>query len=316
MGAVLLAGGGCVPHDAATGVAASWVPLDPRDPARDRVGRLVYRGGLIVQGGVNGLSALDVSPDARQLLAISDLGWWVRATLDYDREGRLARFAEIARGRLTDADGQPVRRPRDDAESLARLRDGRWVIGFERHHRLLLYPGDEGRQGPVGWPRPLPRPPGLVQAPSNGGIEALTLLPDGRLLALEEGRDEAGGLHRAWLGTAQDWESRVYRSEPGFRPTGAATLPSGDVLVLERRFSVLGGFAARVVRLSAGGLDRGREIAGVELARLEPPLTVDNLEGIAVVPDPFGAGVLVFLVSDNNGFPLQRTLVLAFGLGS
>ncbi|MBT3627577.1 MAG: esterase-like activity of phytase family protein, partial [Rhodospirillaceae bacterium] len=44
-----------------------------------------------------------------------------------------------------------------------------------------------------------------------------------------------------------------------------------------------------------------------------PPLTVDNMEGIAVRRD--GAGhTLVYLVSDDNFSVLQRTLLLMFEL--
>jgi hypothetical protein len=46
---------------------------------------------------------------------------------------------------------------------------------------------------------------------------------------------------------------------------------------------------------------------------IERPLTIDNFEGLAVVRDPSG-GVLVYLLSDDNYSPLQRTLLLRFRL--
>lgn len=49
------------------------------------------------------------------------------------------------------------------------------------------------------------------------------------------------------------------------------------------------------------------------VARLElaPPLTVDNFEGLAVVPRS-GGGVRFYLLSDDNALASQRTMLLAF----
>jgi hypothetical protein len=51
----------------------------------------------------------------------------------------------------------------------------------------------------------------------------------------------------------------------------------------------------------------------VELARLEPPLPTDNFEGLAVRPDA-GGGLFVYIVSDDNRSPLQRTYLMMFQL--
>ena len=90
---------------------------------------------------------------------------------------------------------------------------------------------------------------------------------------------------------------------------GAAALPDGGALVLERRFGWLSGFASRIMRLEAAGL-AAPVLAGDEIARLVPPLLSDNFEGIAVAPA--GAGLHVLLISDDNFFFLQRTLLLLF----
>jgi hypothetical protein len=90
--------------------------------------------------------------------------------------------------------------------------------------------------------------------------------------------------------------------------------------VLERRFPPL---AARVTRIPAAQLDGQGAFAPVELARLEPPLSVDNFEGIDARRDPSGR-TLVYLLSDDNncaktaagrgGPGMQRTLLLMFAL--
>jgi hypothetical protein len=104
-----------------------------------------------------------------------------------------------------------------------------------------------------------------------------------------------------------------------FRPSAAALLPGGDVLVLERRFPPL---EVRLVRLAKADLEGTGALAPSEIARLAPPQSVDNFEGLDVRQDPSGA-TLLYLISDDNGCAkqlgvvpsrLQRTLLLLFEL--
>jgi hypothetical protein len=75
----------------------------------------------------------------------------------------------------------------------------------------------------------------------------------------------------------------------------------------------LEGWAARIRRVPKEGLRDRARIDAMEIARLERPLAVDNFEGMAVYDRP-GAGTFVYLVSDDNYFFLQRTLLLQFKL--
>ncbi|HYD30529.1 MAG TPA: esterase-like activity of phytase family protein [Azospirillaceae bacterium] len=293
--------------------ASTAVPLSLEVPTLDRVGRLTYRGGLELQGdaGFGGLSSLSVLGDGNRFVAVSDVGAVIAGRLGYDDTGRLTEAGNFTTEPLLLEDGASEGKRGHDSEGLTRLPDGGWVVSFERHHRLLRYPRDFGRSGEP--PVPLAVPPGLEDAPDNGGAEAVTTLADGRLLVLQEG---AGGAeHPAWVGDGRRWERLAYRPERRFRPTDAAMLPDGDVLVLERRASFAGGFGARIVRLKAAALRAGAVLEGEELARLGPPLTIDNFEGIAVQPGADGE-VRVWIVSDNNFSVFQRTLLLMFTLKS
>jgi hypothetical protein len=210
-----------------------------------------------------------------------------------------------------------------DAEELIRLPDdgpeGGWVVAFERDHRLLRYAA--GDTGPQGSPVPVPVPPTVAeQSPPNGGLESLARLADGRLLTIEEGEEDGVQARRAWVtrtaGLPQrrdDWLPLTYRAAPRYRPTGAAALPDGGALVLERRVSLLGGWSSRIVRVPAAALRAGAVIDGEELARLEPPLLNDNFEGIATRPGP-GGETLIYLVSDDNFSPLQRSYLVLLAL--
>ena len=52
---------------------------------------------------------------------------------------------------------------------------------------------------------------------------------------------------------------------------------------------------------------------GEEVARIEPPMTFDNFEGIATRVGP-GEQVFIYVISDDNYFFLQRTLLMEFEL--
>jgi hypothetical protein len=97
-----------------------------------------------------------------------------------------------------------------------------------------------------------------------------------------------------------------------FRASDCAALPNGDVMVLERRPSISLSFSARLKRIRAARLRPSAALNGEELLRLDPPLRVDNFEGIAVREDQIGT--LIYLISDDNFHPLQRTLLLQFRL--
>ena len=286
------------------------VPLSAGAPERDTVGRLRYRGGLHLSAGDNrfgGLSALGISADGRRLVALSDAGHRFSARLVYDRAGNLAGLGDADLGSLAGLDGRPLLSKADgDAEAMSPGVEGEIIVAFERRHRLWRY-----RPGVV-VPEPLPPPQEMADLPFNNGVEALALLADGSLLALSEG---SGGRAAAvgWISDRGGWSVLTYRTADGFRVTGAATLPGGDVVVLERLFTLRGDNAIRIKRIAAAAIKAGARLDGEIIAELRPPLTVDNFEGIEARRGPRGE-VLIYLVSDNNFNVDQRTLLLMFEL--
>ena len=79
-------------------VGASRVPLDAANPRQDRVGRLVYRGGLRLASGdarFGGLSALLVPAEGDRFVAVSDKGRWVSGTLAFNAAGDLTGVGEV-----------------------------------------------------------------------------------------------------------------------------------------------------------------------------------------------------------------------------
>ncbi|MDJ0946836.1 MAG: esterase-like activity of phytase family protein [Kiloniellales bacterium] len=291
-------------------LTVSRLPLNPEAPRQTTVGTLAWRGSLEISAedpSFGGLSGLLLEPGGDRLLAVSDTGRWVSAGIRLDDEGFLIGLEAAETGRLRDGDNRPLASKRaGDAEALARLADGTTLVAFEQAHRIWRYPA-----GTLSRPaQSFPAPPGLDRLDGNSGLEAVTALPRGRLLALAEdsGEDEVL-LGFVWQDGA--WaEVALVRDRP-FQPTGATTLPSGDVLVLERRYSVLGGLGIKIRRLRLAAIKPGATLKGEVLAELRPPLVYDNMEGIAARAEP-GGGVRIYLVADDNFNAVQRTVLMSF----
>jgi len=296
-------------------VRASPVSLNPQDPGQRVVGRLEYRGGLHLVSDdtrFGGLSSIRVLPGGERLVAVTDEGLWLSARL-VQQDGRLVSVEAVEMGPLLGPDGKaPEGKDARDAESLALLPDGSFIVGYEREHRLLRYPAGTGR--PDGVPVLVPSPPDLEKAPFNGGIEALVVLRGGALFALTEYWIEKD-LVVGWTGGTDRWKRLGLRFEGALRPSDGTTLPRGDLLILERAYSPERGVVNVRVRQIAHFIIRpGSPLGGRLVAEFAPPLTLENYEGIAAVQDE-GGEVHVYLASDDNlNREHQRTLLLKFAL--
>jgi hypothetical protein len=296
-------------------VRATPVPLDPSDPSRRVVGRLEYRGGLHLTSDhprFGGVSSIRVLPDGERLVAVTDEGSWLSARL-VQRKGQLDGVGDVEMGPLLGPDGRPPEgKDAHDAESLALCRDGTFIVGFEREHRLLRYPAGTGR--PDGVPTPVASPPGLERASFNGGIEALAVLRGGALFALTEywiEKDRIVG----WTEGPDRWQRLGLRFEGALRPADGVALPRGDVLILERAYNGERGIVrVRIRQVDHGSIRAGEALGGRLVAEFAPPLLLDNYEGIAAVRDR-GGEIDVYIASDDNFDRVQqRTLLLKFAL--
>ena len=305
-------------------IHAEPVPLDAA--GSDRAGRLRYRAGLHLTsdsedfGGFSGLSI-----DGGILTAVSDQGHWLTAELEQDQRGTLSALRAAQMGSLCDDDGAPVAWERRDAEEIQVLPGRGFLVSFERHHRIMLYAASEndgahllpasGATALAGVPRPFPFPPAIIPVRRNKGMEAIVPLADGRLLTFAEDLRTIDGDIIGWIGhpDAGDWRHLILPTRADFLPTGAALLPGGDVVLLVRSYSRDIGNRLQLLLLEAASLVAGNRLQPIELARIEPPATVDNMEAVAVDAGP-GGEILIYLLSDDNYNDEQRTLLLQFEL--
>jgi hypothetical protein len=281
------------------------VPLDASDSQRRHVGAFRFRRGWQLTSPdrrLGGISAIHV--DRGQVMAISDSGVLIEFPLPLGGGAGRVRFTPLQ------GPGSATDRRNRDTESLALSVDHAWV-GFERHHMIWRY-----RRGK--WNAEASAGPEAMRGWNvNSGAETLVRLGDERFLAIAEGPDGAefseallfgGDPAEAGTGVTR----LLYRRLEGFRPTDAALLPDGRLLVLNRSIGLLGGMKAKLALVSLEGSRPGRILEGREIATIASPLTVDNMEAISISRE--AGRIIVRIASDDNFFPLQRTLLLEFEL--
>jgi hypothetical protein len=296
-------------------IDARNVPFSTGEDAKSTVGKLIHRGTLRLtsdDGDFGGISGLIVSDDGTRFLAITDASHWLSGELRY-RDRRLAGIQGVEIGPLNGTDGQALSGKQGDAEGLAGSLDGDVFVSFEGRHGVWRYAF--AKDGMRGRASALSVPSELMRAPSNGGLEGVTVLKDGRLLALTESYHNAAGNLRGWvLSDGADPVPLSLKRRSPFKLTDVRQLDNGDVLTLERRFTRFGGVGFQMRRIASPKLSADDILDGEVVADVGMNFMIDNMEGLSVRKGADGE-TLVYIVSDDNfNTPLQQTLLMMFEL--
>lgn len=266
---------------------------------------LEWRGGVTLtmdNPNFGGLSSLEISDDGTTATAISDRGYKFSIKLRYDETGILTEVNEIkALGALKQPKGKTIKNV--DAEGQTKFRNGT-LISLERKHALWWYKSNKSQ------PKAQAIPKDMKKLPHNEGIEALTTLNNGNILLIAEGGEKNGTLP-AWIGTPEAWKSLSYPFDGSFRPTDAAVLPNGNVLVLERQFS-LAIFSWRLMLIDQTSIIPKTVMKNHPLATFSYALNY-NMEGLAVRVNTAGE-ILIYVIADDNFLPIQQTVLMQFVL--
>lgn len=285
-------------------IAAEPVFLDESEPGQRSAGSLTFLAGWALTSDeprFGGISAMAVEGD--RVTAISD-------------SGILLQFAVPGLGNtrldvtpLPEGPGDPRRKEDRDTESMFISGSTAW-LAFENSNQIWRYrrPGwrAEARSAP----------PAMRGWPTNRGAEGIVRLADGRFLVISESLE-------------QDWSSPAllfpgdptgareplalrFRPARGYRITDVGQMPDGRLLLLQRRLTILDGASAKLVVVDLAALTPDAIIEGREIAHLDAPLSVDNMEALSIRRE--GGRTIVWLASDDNYFPLQRTLLMKFAL--
>ena len=287
-----------------------------------RFGVFEFRGGLALSStdaAFGAWSGLDFAADGQTVYAVSDTGVWFTARLVED-QGRLVGIDNPMLAPMLDDDGQPLTgKAKSDAEGLRIVRrDGveTALVSFEQTPDVRVFAAapDLARATP----RHVALPGFVSRIRANQGLEALAVAPaDGRLggatvviaeRSLDKNRD-----HRAFVLDGPGDGPFSIRRIGDFDVTDAAFLPTGDLLILERKFRPSEGLAMRIRRIAGSAIAPNATVDGPALIEAGAGYQIDNMEGLAVRSGRDGE-TLVNLISDDNHSLLQRTVLLQFVL--
>ncbi len=302
-------------------VEANPVVFDTLDPARTGFGRLQWRGGLVLSSDYKkfgGFSGLVLSKNGRKMVAVSDRGKWMSARLNY-KDGNLTGIENVRIGPLLNKKSRPFRgKGWRDSEAIASL-NGRGdlselLVSFERKHRILEY--SYGARGLRARARRIKTPRAIKKLDYNKGIEAIAVFDKktphkGAVIIFGERPADAKRNIKGWiLGGKYKGTLSVLRRN-AFDVTDADTLPNGDLLILERKMTLMGGPRFRIRRIASADIRPGAILDGEVLIDAGLRNTIDNMEGLAVHQTPEGEWRIT-LISDDNFSIIQRTLLLQF----
>lgn len=305
---------------APTPIEVTGTPIaafDPRNVGQSRFGALEFRGGLVLSSkykAFGGFSAIHVEPDGAGFVAVSDHGSWLRGRIAY-RDGKPDGVTGAEMAPLLGADGKLLRsRGWFDAESITE-RDGMLYVGLERVEQIVRF--NYGRDGLLARGEPIPVPPDFKTLSPNKSLECLAAAPKdsalaGSLIVVTEHSLDAAGNFRGFLLNGPE-VARFSAKRIGDYDVSDCVVWKGDLLLLERSFSIFRGLGMRIRRVPLASVKPGALLDGPVLIEADLGFEIDNMEGIAVHRDAHG-DTIVTLISDDNFLPFQRTLLLQFAV--
>ena len=284
-----------------------------------RFGEMEFVGGFDLRAedsDFGQLSSFRFLQPGGDFIGVADHGYWFFGTVLRDDAGVPTGFANFRMQAMVGSDGEIIAdKEHKDAEGLD-IHEGIATVSFERVARVSEYAIDLDGMGPPLRDLDFVIPRNELRY--NQGLETvLRAHPNGihegaRIVIAERSIDRNGDIFAAFLEGPEKGIFKVKRSD-GFDITDGALLDNGDILLLERRFSVALGIAMRLRRIQGETVRRGGLADGPVVMEADLTCNIDNMEGMDVWRRQDGA-LVVSLLSDNNQSFLQRTLYLEFVL--
>jgi hypothetical protein len=285
--------------------------------ADKQFGPLEFVGGLELTSPsreFGALSAIRFLKPGGDFIGVADTGFWFFGRVIHDADRRPSGIADFRMQQMVDRNGMPIYRKWDvDAEGLA-VKDGIATVGFERDHRVAQFRIEAGHMT-----APFRQMDFLVPARElrqNRGFETVTHAnangqhQGGLVVVSEKSLDRAGNIYAAIIEGPHKGVFTVKRNGD-FDITDGAFLPDGDLLLLERSFSMARGVKMRLRRIYGESIQKGAIADGPVLLEGDMGYQIDNMEGLDVWIRDDGA-LMVSLISDDNHSILQRNLYLEF----
>ena len=282
-------------------------------------GPLEFVGGLEMTSpsrDFGALSAFRFLKPGSDFIGVADTGFWFFGSVTHDADKRPSGIQNFRMQQMVDEAGQPIdKKWQVDAEGLA-VKDGIATVGFERNQRVAQFKIDpDGMKAPF---KQLDFQVPAKELRQNRGFETVTHAhpygqhEGGLVVVSEKSLDKAGNIYAAIIEGPHKGVFTVKRNGD-FDITDGAFLPDGDLLLLERSFSMAGGVKMRLRRIYGESVEKGAVADGPVLLAADMGYQIDNMEGLDVWTRDDGA-LMVSLMSDDNHSILQRNLYLEFVL--
>lgn len=269
---------------------------------------------------VDELSGLAWDEDEQILYALSNRGKLFHLKPVF-RDGQLQDVKVKAAFRLRTHWGRKLKKKHRDAEGLSlengdngKKGDSKLLISFERSPRIAWFNNKGYQEGSLTLPAPLND--ATKYESKNHGLESVTINPKfGTITAPEVPLPGTRGT-RLYSLSGKQWQIPDFPI-PENAIVGMESIPDGDLLLLERAFSSV--FSPVVISLHKIHLSEDCRISpGKKATKTCSDKTiaifsstkgwnVDNFEGLTR-----HRGNRYFIVSDNNRFWMQRTLLSYF----
>ena len=160
-------------------------------------------------------------------------------------------------------------------------RDGSFLVAFEGRHRIWRY--DAAAATFASTPTPDRRFRLSYRARrATAGIEGLTSLPDGSLLALTEEFANPDGSFKGWLIDGNQFRGACLFAGQRFSRHRLRRAPKRRCPRARTTLCPVWNLSARLTIVDGKTIQPGGKLSGIELLRIEQPLVVENFEGLAV----------------------------------
>jgi hypothetical protein len=302
------------------------IKVSTRPVTQFRIGRdeknfgpLEFVGGLEMTAPARifgSMSAMRFLTPGSDFIGVADTGFWFFGNVVHDAEKRPSGIRDFRMQQMVDRNGNPVDIKWEvDAEGLG-VKDGVATVGFERDHRVSQFKIAPDGMGPSFADLDFLVPARELR--QNRGFETVAWssptspLQGALVVVSEKSLDKAGNIFAAVLSGPRKGVFTVSR-EGDFDITDGAFLPGGDLLLLERGFSIANGVRMRLRRIAGDSIAKGTLVTGTVLLEADMSYQIDNMEALDVWTRDDGATV-ISLMSDDNQSILQRNLYLEFVL--
>ncbi len=289
---------------------------------RSEFGNLKYTSGIEYWSDnetLGGISGFRILGEGKKFLSVSDKGNWFTGSIARDETGKITGISDAKIAPLRNKKGHPITtKSSGDAEGLEIVGD-RVLVSFERNSRILNYKLDldylASRAKDF---RPSIR---KIKLPYNGGLEAITKLApldNSKLSKIdiavfsENSRDSNGNI-RGFISKKKKWHGFTVRENGGYKITDTTLLPDGNILILERQYSLATGAQIRIRKIPASDIEPGALLDGEIVFEADKKFQIDNFEGMSAWVSEENKTMLTIVSDDNFSF-LQRNLLLEFEL--